>query len=296
VRSDRKRRQRNRGTQGDPADKDAGDQADDDRSSAAHFASERISLSVQAARTTQVSYDPNPMSIVHSLFARLVTALVTVLGAAIITAGLLSYGDLTIARVVPESSASGAPTVSAAPSDGTPSASLAPDPSASAGPTQQPGKYVATRVVVPALLIDLPIIAPPAGYPLCNVAMYFADARLGQPGQGKATYLYAHARTGMFGPIYDAVMIRHAPKSLIGLIVQVYTSDNKLYLYEITKVLPHQTTLDAALSAKSEQLWLQTSEGPAGTVGKTQVLAMPLSVGNADPADAHPAAKPVVCG
>jgi hypothetical protein len=236
------------------------------------------------------------MSIVHSLFARLVTALVTVLGAAIVTAGLLSYGDPTVARVIAESSASEVPVVSASPSDSTPTASPSLDPSASAGPTQQPGKRVATRVVVPALQIDLPVIAPPPGYPLCNVAMYFADARLGQPGQDKATYLYAHARAGMFGPIYEAVMVRHAPKSLVGLIVQVYTSDNKLYLYEITKVLPHQTTLDAALNAKSEQLWLQTSEGPAGTVGKTQVLAMPLSVGIADPADAHPVAKPAACG
>ena len=236
------------------------------------------------------------MGIVRSLFSRLVTALVTVLGAAIITAGLLSYGDPTVARVVPESSMSHSPVASAAPSDPNPSGPPSLDPGASAGPTQPPGKGIATRVVVPALLIDLPVIAPRPGYPLCNVAMYYVDPRLGQPGEGRSTYLYAHARTGMFGPIYEAVMVRHAPKALIGLIVQVYTSDNRLYLYEITKVLPHQTTLDVAVNAKSEQLWLQTSEGGPGTVGKTQVVAMPLSVGSADPADAHPVAKPLVCG
>ena len=236
------------------------------------------------------------MGIVHSLFARLVTALVTVLGAAIVTAGLLSYGDPTVARVVPEATPSELPTISALPSGGAPSSSPSLDPGASSGPTPAPGKRIATRVVIPALQIDLPVVAPPSGYPLCNVAMYFSEPRLGQPGQGKATYLFAHARAGMFGPIYDAVMVRHAPKSLVGLIVQVYTGDNKLYLYEITKVLPHQTTLDAAFNAKSEQLWLQTSEGPAGTVGKTQVLAMPLSVSAADPVDAHPVAKPVSCG
>jgi hypothetical protein len=236
------------------------------------------------------------MGIVHSLFARLVTALVTVLGAAIVTAGLLSYGDPAMARVVPEPTASMPPIAIASPSGAAPLATATPGASASAGPTSQPGSGIATRVVVPALQIDLPIVAPPSGYPLCNVAMWFSDPHLGQPGQGRATYLFAHARTGMFGPIYDAVIIRRAPKSLLGLIVQVYTSDNKLYLYEITKVLPHQISLNAAFTAKTEQLWLQTSEGPAGTVGKTQVLALPLSVSDADPAAAHPVAKPVVCG
>ena len=260
------------------------------------IARERISDTGGAAQSPQVSYDPNPMGIVHSLFARLVTALVTVLGAAIVTAGLLSYGDPTAARVVAEVPPSATPTESAAPSGAGPTASPTLTPNASASPTARPGKVVATRVLIPALQIDLPIVAPPSGYPLCNVAMWFADAHLGQPGQGKATYLFAHARAGMFGPIYEAVIIRRAPKSLLGLIVQVYTSDNKLYLYEITKVLPHQTSLDAAFNAKNEQLWLQTSEGPAGTVGKTQVLAMPLSVSNADPAEAHPVAKPVTCG
>ena len=79
------------------------------------------------------------------------------------------------------------------------------------------------------------------------------------------------------------------------MIVQVYTSDDKLYLYEVRRVLLHQLTLDAAFAADSEQLWLQTSEGPKGTPGKTQLKAALLSVGDADPADAHPKAKPVSC-
>jgi hypothetical protein len=252
----------------------------------------------------QVTYDQNPMDIVQSLFARLVTALVTVLGAAIITAGLLSYGDPTVARVIPEPTPSDMPQHSEPPSTGAPSSSPSFGPSASAGPTTPPGNGVATRVVIPALQIDLPVVAAPAGYPYCNVAMYFVHQGLGQPGQGKATYLFAHARTGMFGPIYDVVMNRHASKSLIGMIVQVYTSDNKLYLYEITKALLHQmgsTAMNAPLSATTEQLWLQTSESSGALgVGKspeTQLVAMPLSPAtSADPADAHPTGKPLVCG
>ena len=124
--------------------------------------------------------------------------------------------------------------------------------------------------------------------------MYIAG-RLGQPGEGRATYLYGHARDGMFGPIYD---LAHAgkQKKMLGMIVQVYTSDDKLYLYEVQEVRLHQTSLSAALTATTEQLWLQTSEGPKGTPGKTQLLATLLSVGDAAHADAHPKPRPVVCG
>jgi hypothetical protein len=147
--------------------------------------------------------------------------------------------------------------------------------------------------VVPALKIDLPVIEGPAGYPLCNVAMYIQE--LGQPGEGRATYLYAHARDGMFGPIYE---LAHAgqQRKMLGMIVQVFTSDDKLYLYEVREVRLHQLDLNAAQAATTEELWLQTSEGPKGTPGKTQLVAMPISVGDADPADAHPKPKPVACG
>ncbi len=118
---------------------------------------------------------------------------------------------------------------------------------------------------------------------------------LGQPGRGIATYLFAHARDGMFGPIYELAIQKHQPQKMLGMIVQVYTSDNKLYLYEVQKVLLHQLTLDGPMSADSEQLWLQTSEGPKGTPGKTQLKATLLSVGAADPKDAHPKAKPLNC-
>ena len=131
-----------------------------------------------------------------------------------------------------------------------------------------------TRVVVPALKIDLPIVGGPNGYPFCNVAMYIDGLGkplmdLGRPGRGIATYLFAHARDGMFGPDLRARDRRStSPTKMLGMIVQVYTDDNKLYLYEIDKVLLHQLNLDAAFAADTEQLWLQTSEGPAGTPGQ----------------------------
>jgi hypothetical protein len=242
---------------------------------------------------------PSALSAVRT---RLLPAILTATGVTLIAAGLLSYADPTTAGA----HVAGSPvaeTLRPTPSDGpTGSASGTPDPtgSASAGPDEtgspsaSPGeRALATRVVIPALEIDLPIVEGPPGYPSCNVAMYIRE--LAQPGEGRATYLYAHARDGMFGPIYETVIRRDQPGKLKGMIVQVYTSDDRLYLYEVKEVRLHQTDLGEALDATTEQLWLQTSEGPKGTVGKTQVIATLLSVGDADPADAHPRARPVRC-
>ena len=156
-----------------------------------------------------------------------------------------------------------------------------------ASPTPNP-KRKATRIRIAALDIDLPIIKGPAGYPKCDVAMYLKE--LHQPGSGKATYLFAHAREGMFLPLLETRERRQR-----GLVVEVWTSDDLRYLYEIVDVRRDQRTLTDAMNARTEQLWLQTSEGPAGTPGKTQVIAMPLSVEPADHADAHPKPRPVDC-
>ena len=193
--------------------------------------------------------------------------------------------------VAPSGGASGKPSASAG-ANGSPKPTKKP----TASPTAATGARVATRVVVPALGIDLPVIKPPGGpntYPVCNVAMYIQS--LSQPGQKGATYLYAHARTGMFLPILEASRVNNG-RAMIGMLVQVYTSDNMQFLYEIYQVRRHQLTLNDAIAAKSETLWLQTSEGPRGTPGKTQVIARPISSGPADPAEAHPTTKPVVCG
>jgi len=240
-------------------------------------------------------------SLGRSLRDRLLPAVLTAAGVALLAAGLLSY---TGSAVAADPAASAAPTEIAI----DPSASLAlptlPPPGASASglPSASPNpNRVATRVVIEALGIDLPVVKPRGGsstYPLCNVAMYLVDPRLGQPGDAKASYLYAHARDGMFGPIYErAIKKEHGgPKSMIGMIVQVYTNDDVLHEYQITKVLLHQLSLDKPLAATHDQLWLQTSEGPKGTPGKTQLVAEPLLTLPADHATAHPTPHPVVCG
>jgi hypothetical protein len=271
------------------------------------------------------------------LGTRILPALLTAAGVVLITAGLLSYASPSQAGIVPEQSdlvvtldpaeESATPDVAlASPSTepvaspaGSPVASPTTDPSASASPDASPsaseepaatakptatprlGNGHATRVVVPALKIDLPIIPGNNGYPLCDVAMYIDDLGkplrdLGRPGRDGATYLYSHARDGMFGPIYRLAIEKGTPRKMLGMVVQVYTDDSKVYLYEIREVRLHQTTLDDAISATTQELWLQTSEGPRGTRGKTQVIAKPISVADAGYKESHPKAKPVACG
>jgi hypothetical protein len=255
-----------------------------------------------------------------ALRVRVVPALLTAAGVVLVTAGLLTYADPTQAGLQPPESpvsetlapsaavtspTAGPTTPPASPSGspgasplGTPPASIVPDPTV----TPRPGRAVATRVVVPALNIDLPVVKGNDGYPYCNVAMYLHTANaaskdaFGQPGEGRATYLYAHARDGMFGPIYELAIVKKNAKKMLGMVVQVYTSDFRLYLYEIREYRLHVTDLDGPLGATREELWLQTSEGPKGTPGKTQLIAYPISVSGADPAEATPRAKPVNCG
>jgi hypothetical protein len=234
-------------------------------------------------------------TIADRLQHRLIPAILAAVGVSLIAAGLFSYS----APVEATADASDAPTLAPADSPG-PSVRLTFPPLASASPdsgaSASPGKVaVASRVVVPALDIDLPVIRQPGGanaFPPCNVAMYLLQ--LHQPGQPGPTYLYAHARTGMFLPILDASKINNG-RRMKGMLVQVYTTDDQLYLYEVVEVRRHVTTLDAALADKRESLWLQTSEGPVGTFEKTQLIALPLGHGPADHKEANPKPDPVFC-
>jgi hypothetical protein len=226
------------------------------------------------------------------LRTRLLPAVLTATGVTMLAAGLLTY----TVPVAAEPAATPTPRATAAVATPSPRLTLPPLGSPTPAPSPSPAPdRVATRVRIAALDIDLPVIKGPKGYPKCDVAMYLVDPadppRLGQPGQGRATYIFAHARPGMFEPL-----LRTKAAKIRGSIVEVWTSDDQLFLYEIVEVRRGQTDLIEALSADKEELWLQTSEGPKGTPGKTQVLALPLSVTAADPpSDAHPKAKPRSC-
>lgn len=229
---------------------------------------------------------------------RLLPAVLTAAGVTLIAAGLLSYTGPVEAGV------GASPSPSAVASVPTPRPSFPTFPPPSIGsPSPSPSAEVArlaTRVHVPALNIDLPVTKQPdASYPSCNIAMYYEYPGLGQPGQNRSTYLYAHARRGMFLPLLDASK-RNNGASMIGMLVEVYTSDDLLFLYEITEVRPRvpadEHWLDDPLAVTSETLWLQTSTGPGGQYPKLQVVALPLTVRPAEPPEAaHPVPKPVDC-
>jgi hypothetical protein len=227
---------------------------------------------------------------------RVLPALLTALGVTILSAGLLTYS-------VPVAPAhSGAPRTTPLPSQvvvSTPSALVTLPPIGTATPSATPSATpappadrVATRVRVRGLGIDLAVVEGNDGYPYCNVAMYLPS--LSQPGFGKATYLYAHAREGMFLPL-----LRTKARQQRGQVVDVWTNDDWLFQYRITEVRrdqPFTTGLDDPSAATTEQLWLQTSQGPGRSFGYTQVIAEPIGARPADHRTANPTARPVVCG
>lgn len=232
-----------------------------------------------------------------NLRTRLLPAVLTAGGVTLLAAGLLTYTVPVAAEPVhtPSPRPSTSPVLTPSPLITLPPLG-SPTP-APPSPSPDPNR-VATRVRIASLDIDMPVIKGPPGYPPCDVAMYLVDPvaagetpRLGQPGQGRATYLYGHARAGMFEPL-----LKTKAPDLRERLVEVWTSDDQRFLYEIVAVRRNQFDLEDALNATTEELWLQTSEGPNATFGKTQVIAKPLSSGPADdPSDAHPTARPKAC-
>ncbi len=203
----------------------------------------------------------------------------------------------TPTRTTPPPSASLPPSPTPATTPG-PTPTVSPTPTA----TPKPSRARATRVVIRYLGIDLPIISrdrrvPNQGpdlYPPCDVALYHTAFE--QPGRPGTTYLYAHAREGMFLSLLEASE-RDDGAEIIGKVVRVYTSDDLLHLYRITKVKRHATDFSLVTDAPpdAEQLILQTSEGPRGTVPKLQVLAEPYEVREVTRQEARPPAKPRAC-
>ncbi len=233
-----------------------------------------------------------PIASVAGDLLGLVPALVAGAGVFLIVAGLFNY--LQPAAAEPTDTPTPAPAQSIAIYSLPPRASIG--PSGSAAVTAA----IATRVTIPALNIDLPIVYDPnEEFPLCNAAEYMVlDKALAYPGLPQATYLYAHARADMFLPLLTQSKINNGA-AMVGMWVEVYTDDDQRHVYQISEVIRHvpnaPSAFDRAEAATTDQLWLQTSEGPIGYPYKLQVLAQPVGVLAASAADAHPAGKGNVC-
>jgi hypothetical protein len=229
----------------------------------------------------------------RSLIERVLSAVITAAGVVLLAAG-------SLALTTPAAGAPGAsPTPTSATASATPAPTAASPGATAASPSASPGTARPTRIVIASLRIDLPVVANQTGYPLCDVAQYLLEPayKIGLPGvNGLATYIYAHARQGMFLPLLTSSQVANGD-AMIGSPVQLYTDDDKLYSYVITTVKRHTTdfALASSVGPDEQRLILQTSEGPAGTIPKLQVAATLLSVAPAAHGDAHPAAKPRVC-
>jgi len=243
------------------------------------------------------------------VFDRLLPALLMASSVILLGAGLLSYAPSAVGQLpTSEPGVAGgdplftppAPPIATArpPATATP---VPLDPTQTSEPPPSPDSDgVASRIRIPSLSIDLPVVpgdlVVPGNvdlYPLCDVAMFLREYV--QPGQPGATYIYAHAQRGMFWPLLKASQADDGA-DLVGALIEVYTSDGMLHLYEIYTVKRHATDLSLADTPPGVHiLVLQTSEGVSGTIPKLQVAAHPFSVVPASPVEANPSPQPRVC-
>ena len=162
------------------------------------------------------------------------------------------------------------------------------------GTSQRCGAFVfnkATRVAINAYSINLPVIAS-SGYPKCGVGMYMRE--LAQPREPGVTYIFAHARKGMFLPLLNASKVNNGA-AMIGKLVRVYTTDNRMVTYQIDRVRRHVSSIQNALGITTERLWLQTSEGPNFTYPKLVIEGKRISIESVSYATAHPTPHPYTC-
>ena len=88
------------------------------------------------------------------------------------------------------------------------------------------------------------------------------------PGTGANSYLYAHARRGMFLSLWNAK---------IGDIVWISTPDGRALRYVVSEIHPRVPPDDVSLTGASppERLTLQTSTGPNQSDPRFVVVALP---------------------
>jgi hypothetical protein len=150
----------------------------------------------------------------------------------------------------------------------------------------------ASRVYVSGLGIDIAVIRGNSGYPLCNVAMY--SALVAQPREPGVTFIFAHARTGMFLPLLTRWRIDRG-KSLIGRTVYVWTTDNYRNQYVIDRVRVTHDAMAGVSTLSVEKVWLQTSTGPNTSYPKLVVEAHRVATVPASYAASHPASHARTC-
>lgn len=129
-----------------------------------------------------------------------------------------------------------------------------------------PGTSVASRIRIPRLAIDLPIIEGDGiDAPLDSAAHYPGTA---WPGGGSNIYIYAHARRGLFIGLWD---VRQGDEVLLD------TVDGRTVTYVVEEIRP-KTPWDAVELLEptdEERLTLQTSTSYTATAPRFVVIALP---------------------
>jgi sortase (surface protein transpeptidase) len=185
-----------------------------------------------------------------------------VIGAAMLAVGLaLAFAS------------SAAPVAVLAPPSVPDPATTLPAPTASASAaTPFPAIAPGYRIQIPRLGIDLAILEGDIERDAVllrtpeNYAFHLPGTAI--PGAGANSYLYAHARVGMFLSLWN---------SRVGDVVWISTPDGRALRYVVSEIHPRVPPDDVSMAAPSppERLTLQTSTGPNPGDPRFIVIALP---------------------
>ena len=189
----------------------------------------------------------------------------------LLAVALIALGTWAMLTGLPAAVAVPAPLPSAtlAPTSPSPSQATAPPSATTAPPRPIPDGY---RVQIQRLRIDLPIKEGDNTRDIDDQKTpedaAFHLERTAIPGDGSNTYLYAHARTGMFLSLWQA---REGDE------VVIVTPDGRMLRYVVSEVHPRVPFNETkwVLPSTSERLTLQTSTGPNPRDPRFVVVALP---------------------
>lgn len=187
--------------------------------------------------------------------------------ASVLLGAALLLVSLSPAAVAPATSQTLSPTAVASPSVSTSTIATA-APSA----TPLPAIPLGYRVQIPRLAIDLAILEGDIERDTVqlktpeNYAFHLPGTAI--PGTGANSYLYAHARRGMFLSLWNA---------RVGDIVWISTPDLRALRYVVSEIHPRVSPDDVSLAVPTppERLTLQTSTGPNQGDPRFVVVALP---------------------
>jgi len=197
-------------------------------------------------------------------FTLLAGVLLLAIGIALVAGGGLPRAGSVAPVALPSVSASASP----APVSPASTTTISPTPAPTIGPI--PDGY---RIEVPRLGIDLPIAEGDIERDVIvqktpeNFAFHFPGTAL--PGTFGNSYIYAHARTGMFLSLWNA---------RVGDQVSITTPAGVELKFVITEVHPKVPPADTSWLQPSgdERLTLQTSTGPNRDDPRFVVIAGPV--------------------